>query len=502
MRPAPDPNESRLVDRRAFVVGGLQLAGASALALSGTTAAARAAVVQRALGSGRIFLVEDFRRAFELDDTPCLARALAAASLAGGGSVRALPGRTYRVSPQTTFESLNPSGGTCGYPVCLQIASGVTLDMQGSTLQLQGSAEAAVVANTNVTGSGRADSDLGLENVVIDGRDVPFTQSSLLHFAYAERLALRNVKLVNGSYQGAWIYACHHCEFDGIEVDGFHGQPWTFGNPQTTGTGRNQVYDSKFGRLSARNVRRQNGQSQPGNSFNLILTRCEIDSIQARDCDAGIKVQWPSRDVTIHRVFTARCGSPIDENSGFKIQGDPVHGPVRRIHAGRVIAQDQAAMGLFMDYSENCSVRFYSGRRNNKNGTAGDVWIGGRNDRVGRIKSDLSGANGVLIRPYAHGYRLPAVWVRNPGQAPNAANRAAIAVSGGSGKFGHVTCVDTRAVKTMTRGADVWSSTAVGSIARLHVSGQRGQQFMSVSSRFKRGRAHRGRRPHHRKHRA
>jgi hypothetical protein len=363
----------------------------------------------------------------------------------------------------------------------------VTLDMAGSTLQLRGSAQAAVVANSNLTGKGPRDHNLGLVNAVIDGRHVTFLGSSLLQFAYADRLTLRNVKLINGSFQGAWVFACRRGYFDGLDVDGFNGQPWTFGNPLTGGTGHNQVYDSHFGHLRARNVTRQNDGSQPGNSFDLVLTRCVIDHIDARHCDAGVKVQWPGKDVTIHSVYTEHCGSAFDNNSGLKIQGDPIHGPVTRVHVGRVIARYQAGMGLYMEYSKDCSVRSYSGRRNNTNGTGSDVWIGGHNDRIGRLRSDLSGSFGVYVRPYAHGYRLPSVWVRNPGQV-HRANAAGVAVSGGSGKFGHVTCIATGRNQAMTRGADVWSPAAVGSIARLNVSGQRNEQFMSRSARFKRGR--------------
>jgi len=441
---------------------------------------AAAASLPKSAARGAL-LVENFRQPTDSDDTACIARAIAAARAAGGGRVIASAGRVYRVSPSTTFVSLNPSGGTCRYNVCVQLPPRVTLDMQGSTLQLQGTAEATILSNTNGTGSGKRDSHIGLVNAVLDGRNVPFTYHSLLHLAYIDTLTLNSVKIVRGVLQGGWIYNCAASVFDNLDADGFVGQPWTIGSP----LGDNQVYDSQFGRLHARNVTALPGNTfyQPGNSFDLVLTRCSIDSIAATNCAAGIKLQWPGTDITLGSVTTDSCGDQ-NGNSGLKIQGD-ASGAVSRVRVGHVVARNQTGPGLFMEMCVDCSVESYSGAGNNKNGNMGDVWVGGTNDHVGAISSDASGGTGVIVRPYARGYRLPEVLVTNPGRNPKSPNNAGVTVFGGVGIFGGVICIDNQPQGTMSRGVDITSPTAVGSIASLTVSGQRQAAFNSVSGSFR-----------------
>lgn len=393
----------------------------------------------------------------------------------------AAAGQVYGVSPEGSYDSLNPSGGVGRYNVCVQIPPKVTLDMRGSTLRLTGTTEAALVANTNLSGTGPRDASVGLVNVVLDGGDVPSRATSLLHLAYIDHLVLRGVKIVRGNYVGGWIYNCRASMFDRLAVDGFRGQPWLIGSPSGTG---NQVSDSDFGTMSARNVAMIDDDFHfEGNSFVLVLTRCHVAKVAAYRCDAGIKVQWPSEDVTIGSVKTVACGNPAG-NSGLKLQGEP-EGPVSRISVGEVLAHAQTGTGLYMDGSVDCTVDSYSGVANNPTGARADVWLGGNNDKIKNLRSDGSGGPGVLVRPYAVGYRLAKVWVRNPNQSHGAAaNGAAIAIYGGSGALGSVRCIDTKRPSTMARGVEVNSPNAVGHITSLAVSGAGEAPFASVSKAF------------------
>ena len=459
------------MDRRDFVRGTAGVLGAAAL---GDPMSALARSRRRPT-----LHVDRFRRSHDGDATLSIRRALAAAHEMGGARVMAAPGRVYRVSPHGTFDALNPSGGTARYPVCIQVPPGVTLDMRGSTLQLRGSAEATLVANTNLTGTGVRDMHVGLVNAVLDGRHIPFTGSSLLHLGHLDRLLLRRVKIIRGVYQGGWVYDCTRSVFDDLDANWFVGQPWTIGSP----LGANQVYDSRFGRLRASNVARINDTFQPGNSFDLVLTRCRIHSIKATRCAAGIKVQWPGADIRIGHVETEWCGDRSG-NSGLKLQGDEVSGPVSRVEVGRVVARNQAGIGLFLEYCRDCSVHSYSGFGNNRNGTAADVWIGGVNDYVGSLSSEGSGGIGVIVRPYATGYRVRNARIRNPGRVAAAVDKVGVAVFGGSGVFERVSCIDSRRVAAMSRGVDVNAPSAVGRIGRLTVSGQRKEAFASVAPTF------------------
>ncbi len=353
--------------------------------------------------------------------------------------------------------------------------------MRGSTLRLLGTTEAVLVANANLLDTGVRDAHVGLVNAVLDGGDMPSSVTSLLHLAYVDHLVLRGVKIVKGNYVGGWIYNCRASVFDQLEVDGFRGEPWLIGSLSGP---ENQVYDSYFGTLRARNVIAIDSEYHfPGNSFVLVLTRCHVQSIEAYRCAAGIKVQWPGQDVTIGSVMTSSCGD-ITGNSGLKLQGE-TGCPVTRIRVGKVVARGQTGPGLYMEGSLDCTVDSYRGLANDTLGLGSDVWIGGTNDHIKDLRSDESGGPGVMIRSYAKGYRLGNVFVGNPNQRLRTrGGSAGVAIDGGSGTFGRVRCLDTQYPATMDRGVDVNSPSAVGQIAALEVAGEGEVPFQSVSKMF------------------
>ena len=165
-----------------------------------------------------------------------LRRAIEAARRRGGGSVVASPGQLYDVRPVDTYDALTPTGGVTAYKVCLQIPAGVVLDMRGSVLRLRGNQEATIAANDNLVAEGLRDSRLGLRNAVIDGGTIRPDSTSLLHFAHLDHLTMHNITIIRGYYLGGWVYDCRYSRFTNIGVDGFTGQPWTFGSPLGSGT--------------------------------------------------------------------------------------------------------------------------------------------------------------------------------------------------------------------------------------------------------------------------
>jgi hypothetical protein len=310
----------------------------------------------------------------------------------------------------------------------------------------------------------------------------------MLHFAHVDRLRLDRVKVTRGHGNGGWLYDCRHSRFDDIEVDGFVGQPWLFGEPVGE---RNQIYDSRFGRLRARNVKNIDYAYLEGNAFLFCATRCSIKKISSLRCEAAVKVQYPSKNVTI-RAISVRHGGNRHGNSGLKLQGlEPYRdlgvrgGPVRGVHVHELICIDQSGPGLYMENTVDCAIDSYFGSGNDRVATRADVWVGGTNDRIRRLRSVGSGAIGVLIRPYATGYRLGEVTVKNPGKRRPRALVAGVVVFGGSGTFGSVECVDTRRRPGMRYGVDVTSRSARGRIAHLAVRGAQDRGFKSVSRRFR-----------------
>lgn len=465
----------------AFDISRRQLLCGAAGVVLGRTLRLPSEPVADAFGGQRVY-VDHFRRAGDSGWARPIARAIAAAQRSGGGRVLGSPGRVYGLRPHAIYTAQLPHGATTSYRVCVQIPPGVTLDMQGSTLRLLGSTAAAIVTNKNLSGVGWRDTDVALVNAVLDGGSIPARGTPLLHLAYVDRLILQDVKLVNGNCVGGWVYNCNASTFDSLEVDGFRGLPWSIGSAARTG---NQVYDSTFGALRARNVTWIDPYYYfPGNSFVLTLTRCQVKSIEAYRCTAGIKIQSPTQDLTIGTVTTSACGSPTG-NSGLKLQGDKGGRPVANVSVGMLRAEAQTGPGLYMERTLDCTVDSYRGVSNNVNAAQADVWIGGTNDLLMDVQSDESGGPGVLVRPYATGYRLDNVLVRNPYQSPKAVRPSVgVAVEGGVGSFGHVTCVDTRRRPTMERGVDVSSPEAIGLITALEVEGNVPMPFASVSKEF------------------
>lgn len=420
--------------------------------------------------------------------------AIATALAAGGGRILARPGRTYQVAASTTTTVLHPSGSTASRSIAVRLPNNVVLDMSGSTLQLRGSSECIIVGNSVIDNSVRQ-SNLGLVNAVIDGRNITASSHSMVHFAYVDGLVLENVKIVNGVYQGAWVYDVTNSRFDGLDSSGFQGQPWTLGAPQSTGTGHNQIYDSWFGSLRGSDITLLNTGSQPGNPYNLVLTRCTIDSIHVINCSAGVKLQQPSTDVTIGSVIVDTCGEGTALNSGFKIQGDTAFtaGTDRptRIVVGQVIAKAQANMGLYLYHTKDCSIGSYAGYDNVKLHTASAdvVLAGGINDHIGHVRSDSSNGGGIRISNDAvtgpTGYRINSARITNPGINASGSIRSAVRVDYDSeGSIGDLVCIDSQGSPTMDRAIHVVDADAVGKVQRFTATGWNTSAFTSNATGF------------------
>lgn len=494
-------------------------------------------------------------------DVAAINAAIAAAVSAGIGIVRGVSGKTYRIAPVSTQQVQYPSGSAlAARSYCVQIPSGITLDMNGSTVKIMGSTQALAFSNQHLDFTTR-DTDIGLRNVIIDGNALARTTTGMLQFSYVDRLNLYNVRITNGNYVGGWVYDCTDSDFDLIKGDTFTGQPWSFGDPQVGGSGHNMVYQSRFGSVSGRDIVRLNGGSQPGNPFYCVLQDCVIESIEAFRCDGGVKVNNPSSDVTIGQAVLDTCGEAISLNSGFKLQGNEAYGglvsftgdtvsgtntillassivglvagtPITgtgipaltyivsavgstvtlsknatangttvtftqteqrycsRINVGQVIAKNQANIGLYMYWSEDCAVGSYIGYNNvTIHNANADVYIaGGKREFVGSIKSINSYGGGVIITTgngtASVGFHLPNIEVVNPGQYASALIKQGVRVdfTGSIGRIGDVYCIDDQGSHTMSDGFAVTVSGCTISIQSFASAGQTGSAFISSST--------------------
>lgn len=279
------------------------------------------------------------------------------------------------------------------------------------------------------TGLSVRDTSIGLHNAVLDLRGVTYALHSGLHFAYIDSLSMRHVKIKNAIRGFGWIYDVMKGDFDEIGSESMQGEGWMIGDPSATGLNHNGVYESQFGRIWGRDITLLDTVSQPGNSFDLILCGCTIESIYARNCSGGVKIQQPSMDVSVGSVVLDTIGEATALQGGFKIQGDgsgafpvPTDRP-QRINVGQVVVRNCVNVGLYLYHTLDCSVGSYVGYKNVQYHDAfSDVVLaGGINDYVGSIRSDLSGGGGVQFTQDnaatgPAGFRLPSVKVTNPGQ--------------------------------------------------------------------------------------
>lgn len=427
-------------------------------------------------------------------DTAAINAALATVSAAGGGIVRAQAGQVYKVASSLTRTVQFPSGSTGSRNVCIPIPSNCMLDMNGSTLQLQGASEAAIVCVDKLDNSAR-NADLGLKNAILDGRSISMSLTSLASFFYTDRLTLTNVKIINCTFSGGWVVDVTDSRFDEIRSDNCQGQPWTFGDPQPTGSGHNGVYRSMFGKLYGQNTTRLNSGSQPGNPFDLVLYSCTIESILAYNCSAGIKLQQPSSDVTVGEVVIDTCGEANALNSGFKIQGDPTYaaGTDRptRITVGQVTAKNCLNMGLYVHHSQDCEVQTYRGFNNvTHDASSGhtDIFLGGNNNfRLLDAASINSNAAGLRVNQDSGagtelGSRVDYLKVTNPGQNAAALIRDGVRVDTASNiNFGTVELVDNQGSPTMQIGFNVTSAGAIGRVDNFTSTGNVSDEFVGVA---------------------
>lgn len=273
--------------------------------------------------------------------------------------------------------------------------------------------------------------DFGLINAILDCRNVAYSSHSVLAIGYADRLSMKNVTLKNNVGTYGRLYDIMQSDFDNIGAHDVQSEGWIFGDPDATGMGHNGVYDSTFGSLWGRDLTLFDTASQPANPFDLIVIGCTIQSIYAKRCDGGIKLQQPSTDTSVGIVMLDGVGEETTMQAGFKIQGDgggvypaPFDRPTR-INVGQVIVRNCVAGGLFMYHTRDCAVASYIGYKNCQlHDATSDIIMGaGINDHIGNIFSDQSGGGGVIctidnsgsgLGPT--GFRCPSVKVVNSGQ--------------------------------------------------------------------------------------
>jgi hypothetical protein len=408
------------------------------------------------------------------DDSAAIRAALASAQ--PGQTVYGKPGAVYRIATAQTSTTFYVPSGTTTMPCGVVIPDGVWFDTRGATL-LNGGVEMVLVTNEAAfTNASSHDVGGGLINAVLDGAS--FADKWLIQMAKLDGFQL-DVEVKNAKLGGIQIYNATRLRSNYLRAENVMGQPFAIGYP----TAALVVSDSTFGEISAENVSpyAPNTFNFPGNAFYGEMQRCTIDTMVAKNCAAGIKLAEKCVDLTIGKINMDTCGD-AQGNSGVKFQGTNATSGPYRIHVGQITASNQWAFGLWMDYSQDCVVDSYVGYNNQTGGTGADVWIGGKRDQIGSMKSVNAGARAIYFRPYAADIHLGSVQVLNPGTVTTTANeRSALVIAGGSGTILNFLATDDRATKLMWRGISVDDATAQVQIARARITGAVDQPYRVVS---------------------
>lgn len=189
-----------------------------------------------------------------------------------------------------------PSTGATTYPVALRLNSGQRLDGGGGVLRLKSGQDATLVTNDDTSNT-----DIALVGWVIDGQDIVITNRALVRFEGVVGLELdlrfRNLG-AGGSGLPLYVIDCDEV----IAPRGISSEDAGF----SIGTASHPVRYSHFGPLRAKGAVQDlnNVFNFPGNALAIVMEDSVIDSLEARDSAASIKV-YNSKNLKI--PGGARC---------------------------------------------------------------------------------------------------------------------------------------------------------------------------------------------------
>lgn len=415
-----------------------------------------------------------------------------AASLGVVVTLRPAQAGLYKIEPTLTKTILNPSGSSASYNVCFPIPNNVIVDGAGSTFQLQGSTEAIVFSNATLDNSAR-NSNIGLINAIADGRSLGFNSHSLLHFSYLDGFKF-DVKIINSSYIGAWLYDVTKMDARRLLGENCNGQAYALGDPQVTGSGHNAIYDSQIDYIGGQGLTLYDTVSHPGNPLYLVGSNVQVKNTFTNECSGGIKIGQPSTDVLYGPTLLVKTGEATELQGAFKIQGNPAYpeGTDRptRVIATSVIAKECVNMGLYLFHTQDCKVLSYSGYGNVTHDVGGghaDIFLSGNNNaRVIDASSNKSNAAGLRVNNSGgvdNGSRIDYLKITNAAQNAAAEIKDSVRIDSASTiKFGAVELVDTEGKTAI--GFNVTSEGAVGGIKDFVATGQTGAEFASNAPLF------------------
>ena len=374
-------------------------------------------------------------------------------------------GDVYLVLSQGTKNFMTSS--VTGLAYCLEIPTGVTFDLRGATLK--SNSDAVIISNK--LSATNTDTDIVLENGVLDGGSVLLIEKPFIFFYGVTGLVMRNITVQNTKHLVSTLTNIANSYFDNLTAKNVVGNSWQFGLP-TVGQ---DVRDSYIGSIFSYDITPESEPMVPGNGFIGNLVRCTVGTIFCRNVGSGVKIQQGSHNITINTV-DIRLTNNTNLNSGFKIQGTSGEN-VYNVVVGTVKASEQRGCGLYVEYAKDVRISQYFGENNAITGEYPDFWLSGVNTSVDNVWSKNSGGTGVLVRADATRYQLGNVTVIESG---NAVNSSAVFLSGGSeGVINTLNVQDEQATKTTQFALNVSANTCKGFIGNISATGLSSSSLMA-----------------------
>lgn len=305
----------------------------------------------------------------------------------------------YFVDSQGLKEFMTSSVTNLAY--CLEVPSGVTLDLCGATIR--SNSDAVLISNKN--SSTCTDTNIKILNGTLDGSCCLLHEKPFIFFYGINELFLENITVINTTHLVSTFTNITNSYFNNLIAKNIKGNCWQFGLP----TEGQEVINSAFGNIYAYDVFPENEPIYLGAPFIGNLVNCKIELLKAENVGSGLKIQHGSSDVIIHKIIL-KTSNNENYNSSFKIQGT-TNNFVKNIVIDTILSTYQIGSGLYIDMADNIKVNYYLGKNNSHDGAYPDIWLSGNN--VNTLVSKKSGGCEIMFRPEINNYFYNQIIVDN-----------------------------------------------------------------------------------------
>jgi hypothetical protein len=378
-------------------------------------------------------------------------------ALNAGGKTVVLGKGTFLVS----YVGTKTINGTANR-YALSIPTGVTFDLQGGTLRLANSSNAAILINGSASAEpGYTDADISVVNGTLDGNKSNQTNPATgempcLSLQGVLRPIVRNLTVNNARDYAGRFLNIDYGTFDGLTCTGSDGDCWSFG------TSGSKLFEVRYSQID--NVKGVAGLGTygtlQGNPAIFTVQYSQVGKVIGQNCAGGIKIQNTSKDSNFAELtFIGPTNGTA--NSGVKVQGD--NGGALYpdgISIGSITCRDSVGAGLYLAYFKSLRIGSYRSYNCGAAGSTADVFVPGPNSiqrlHIDRIFSESPKFYGMSIGGAVDYYTIGSIHVHNT------PSRAVQIGAASYGVIGEIIASDDQGSPTLTQALNVTDSGAKG----------------------------------------